>query len=279
MEKNSETKSSSGPKGSWFRMPSEVTLSSELNPYQYRVLAVLLERANLFKTTRKLNTYWSSIGWITSHSGMGETKMRETLNELEEMGFISITRNGTKHKENTFHINWDFINTYQRPKTQQELEKEEDTVVVAEPSTQEKHTPVAPSTSSSKKRSRPGWSFYSQGPLDWMYSPYYIRTGSQQFRDNLGMPIPLPERPLPAAEWYNTSGRQFVRDTYFHELMEMEQSGKDLDDLRRFIYTKLLLWVMPCVTEEDDIYVWEQVIKPDFEEYKREQTLAGRVSG
>ena len=136
MEKNTEAKSSSGPKGSWFKMPSEITLSSELNPYQYRLLAVLLERANLFKTTRKLNTYWSSIGWITSHSGMGETKMRETLNELEGMGFITITRNGTKHKENTFHINWDFINAYQRPRTQKELEEKDELEALSENSIQ-----------------------------------------------------------------------------------------------------------------------------------------------
>ena len=95
---------------------------------------------------------------------------------------------------------------------------------------------------------------------------------SPERRKKLGMPIPLPKPPLPAKEWYSTSGRQFVRDTYFAKLLSLEQSGEDTNVLEKFVYTELIRWVLPCVQEEDDVYVWKQVIKPDFLEYKKERT-------
>lgn len=137
MGKVNKNKSGFGPKGiPWFRMPSEITLSNELTPYQYRMLAVLLERDDLFQSTKGLDRYWCSKDWLVSHSGMKRTKAGQTLNELEEMGFITQTMNGAKHRENTFHINWDFINSYRRPRTLKELEEKEELEALSENSIQ-----------------------------------------------------------------------------------------------------------------------------------------------
>ena len=279
MGKVNKNKGGFGPKGiPWFRMPSEITLSNELTPYHYRMLAVLLERDDLFQSTKGIDKFWCSKDWLVSHSGMKRTKAGQILDELEEKGFITQTKNGAKHRENTFHINWDFINSYRRPRTQKELEEKEDTTIVEEPTNPERSSYVATSTQTSQKDElRPQWERYRKGPLDWMYTPYNIRHATPEQRAAMGMPIPMPEHPLPAEEWYSTTGRQFIRDTYFPELLSMEQSGKDNCALAEFVYSKMLLWVMPCVIQEDDMYVWKQVIKPDYEEYKREQTSNGNA--
>ena len=127
MRKEAQKRKRDIPEGvSWFAMPSEITLSNELNPYQYRMLAVLLNRDNLFYTRKNLDKFYCSVDWLVSHSKMGKTKAKQTLDQLEEKGFISRIRNGSKHKENIYQINWNFIQSYQRPKTEQELDKEED---------------------------------------------------------------------------------------------------------------------------------------------------------
>ncbi len=110
------------PKGLWFHMPREITLSSELNPYQYRMLAVLMDRENLFKSS----WFWCATSWLVAHSGMKRTKAKETLNELEKMGFINITRSKDTRKANRYHINWGFIDSYQRPMTPEEQEEQEE---------------------------------------------------------------------------------------------------------------------------------------------------------
>ena len=282
MEKNTKTKNNVGPKGPWFKMPKEITLSSELNPFQYRLLAVLLERDNLFKTTKKLKKYWSSNGWIASHSGMGETKMRKTLKELEKMGFITITRNGSKHKENTFQINWDVINAYRRPKTQEELEALEDLEELEEMTVQEqtyeppvKTAPaVAPVKTAQTGNSKSSWKQYLKPWEKMDRDPYYIRRMTPEFLKLSQIPFPLPKDSdlAPAKEWYCESNRQFIRDSYFPTLLEMEQSNADRDDFYHYIYAVVLHWVLPYVKEyEDAEYVWEDVVKPDYEEYKKEQ--------
>lgn len=119
-------KATFGPTGPWFRMPRELTLSSALNPYQYRVLSILVERDDMHQSTKEKDRFWCYNDWLVSHSGMGRTKVKQTLNELEAMGFITITRGKTKRQANIFRINWAFINSYQRPQTMyDEIEEEE----------------------------------------------------------------------------------------------------------------------------------------------------------
>ena len=128
MSKGIEKEGVGVPEGFWFRMPREITLSSELDPYQYRMFGVLLDRENRFQSSK----FWCSTGWLVAHSGMGRSKVKNTLKELENKGFISITSHKDTRKPNHFYINWDFINAYRRPLTQEELELDEIDIVVSD---------------------------------------------------------------------------------------------------------------------------------------------------
>ena len=278
MIKITKNKNGFGPKGPWFRMPREITLSSELNPYQYRMLAVLLDRDDLFQSTKGTSWFWCNIGWLVAHSGMGRTKADNTLRELEEMGFISITSNKRAHMADRYHINWDVINAYQRPLTQEELESMDALEELEELAAQEQtcEPPVSKTTSAAAPATSPksSWKQYLMPFENVLNDPYYIRGWSPKEREEKGMPFSLPENNHypPAKEWYCASNRQYIRETYFPTLLEMELSNSDNDTICHYVYAELLHWVLPCVKEDDDArYVWFEVIKPDFEEYKKEQ--------
>ena len=257
------------PNGFWFHMPREITLSSELDPYQYRMLALLMDRENRFQSS----WFWCATGWLVAHSGMKRTKAKETLRELEEKGFISITSNKDTRKPNRYHIKWDFINSYQRPMTQEELEGLDDQEEQYEP--QVKTAPVVATASTPKEISpQRDWKQYLTPPEKTLNNPYYLRRRPPEDLKEMGMPFTLPKNNKypPAKEWYCASNRQYVRDTYFPTLLEKEQSHADTYDIMHYVYAGLLCWVMPCVEEyKDAMYVWEEVIKPDYEEYKQEQ--------
>lgn len=283
MGKRNKNERSGAPKESWVKLPREITTSSELNPYQFRMLALLMDRENYFNTS----WFWCSMGWLVAHTGMKRTKAKETLQELEEMGFINITSHKDTRKPNHFHINRRFINTYHGPKTQEELEEMNALEELEGLDVQEQtcEPPVSKTSSAAAPATYPksSWTQYLTPLEKSLNSPYKLRRHSPEDLKEMGMPFTLPENNHypPAKEWYCASNRQYVRDTYFPTLLEMEQSYEDvsehLDELYHYVYAEVLHWVLPCVKEsEDAVYVWQEVIKPDFEEYKKEQISDGQ---
>ena len=269
-----KNKNGFGPQGPWFRMPREITLSSELKPNQYRLLSVLLDRDDLFQSTRGVTWFWCDMDWLAAHSGIGRTTVYKTVHELEDIGFISVTSNKKAWKADRFHINWDVINAYQRPKTQEELEGLDAQEQTCEPPVNITTSAAAPATAPKSY-----WKKYLTPVEQVLQAPYHIRGWSPKKREEEGMPFTLPENNHypPAKEWYCASNRQYIRDTYFPTLLEMELSNTDNDTICHYVYAVLLHWVLPCVKEDDDArYVWFEVIKPDYEEYKREHMSDGQ---
>ena len=176
-------KATFGPTGPWFRMPRELTLSSALNPYQYRVLSILVERDDMHQSTKEKDRFWCYNDWLVSHSGMGRTKVKQTLKELDAMGFITITRGKTKRQANIFRINWDFINAYQGPKTMyDDIEEEEPS---EEP--QQSGSPGVPEPSKTYSSAMEWYQSAGEAVLVERYYPDFVSKMRSKDRDALDM--------------------------------------------------------------------------------------------
>lgn len=271
MDKRNKNERSGAPnescKESWVKLPREITTSSELNPYQFRMLALLMDRENYFNTS----WFWCSMGWLVAHTGMKRTKAKETLQELKEKGFISITSHKDTRKPSHFHINWRFINAYHGPKTQEELELDEIDIAVSD-SVRQSTATATTSLPAREQKPRCKYNTLSQ----YQESAWRFKMHTPDMRKSMGAPeMPPPENPLPAKEWYETFGRHFMRETHFPKVLELQQSKADKNAFNNCV-KQLLQVAMAYVAEDNDEYVWCEVIKPDYEEYKKEQISDGQ---
>ena len=235
-------KASFGPTGPWFRVPREITMSNEIDPYQYRILSLLLERDDFFQSTKKKTWFWCYTNWIVSHSGMGRTKVRNVLNELEDKGFITITRNNLNHKANRYHINWEAINAYQRPKTKYEIDEDE------EPEIQEEKMVVNEAAPASQSQ-------------EVLFDLDTDMSAEMEYRARQKASKPS------AKDWYYDKGKDFARKEYFPDLYYMECRGASDNEKYQFI-TPMLERIMDNVNDEDMNKVWKEVVKPDYLKYK-----------
>ena len=246
-----------GPAGGWFPMPGELTLSPGLNPFQYRVLAILLERDNLFQSTKGETAFWCYLNWIVQHSGMSRSTVKKTLRRLEEMGFITQTSHKKQRQANYFHINWDAINAYQRPKTQDELDDlatqsilEERGLVSA--TTMAPSVDVLPVEDQEEvfvaTRTEPEYDYETAPaePEDW----------------NMQQQLPTAE------EWYQSRGKDILYKQDYPYMCSLFGNPAN-EDLFVDYVENMSNWIMPQVQETDWQSVFERVIVPGLNEYKK----------
>ena len=258
-----EKKTGTGPRDNWVKMPRELTLSNELNPYQYRVLAILLDRDNLHQGTKGKTWFYCYLGWITDHSGIGETKVKQSLKELEKMGFISITRNKDTRLANRFHINWDYIKAYKRPLTQKELEGMEDPdaleeELIAQGETASAETAIIPFNC-------------EEFDVDMSVEEEYRRQHSPEPpKQAASAPVvsstPVLTSTLPSAKtWVQTAGKDILYEEWFPFLAgHIPQGGGSLPG---GVIDEVMVNIMPMVADKDKYYVWEKIITPEFKNY------------
>ena len=270
---DSKKKSGVGPRENWVKMPREITLSSELNSYQYRVLAILLDRDNLHQGTKGKTWFYCYMDWIVSHSGMGKTTAKKALNELEEMGFISSTRNKDTRLAKRFHINWDFINAYKRPLTQQELEGMEDPDALEEELIAQEEQLEAPEEKAQVETSPIAASTLDDLDVDLEAN---LEDKRQQYPD-------IPEQTtayektsvqsstLPsAAEWYQSVGKTTLYDKDFPYMYGLTHDTKNESVFEDYV-SGMMEKIISQVKEDDVWSVWENVVSPGFSEYMNEQ--------
>ena len=247
-----------GPTGPWFRVPREITMSNEIDPYQYRILSLLLERDDCFQSTKKKTWFWCYTNWIVSHSGMGRTKVKNVLNELEEKGFITITRNNLNHQANRFHINWKAINAYKRPLTKYEMDDDEEPVILEEEAEVKDVAPVVQAQAV---------------PFDIMDLDTDM-SAEMEYRAKQKASKPS------AKDWYYDKGKDFARKEYFPDLFYMESMGRGDKEKYQYI-TPMLERIMDNVNDEDMNKVWKEVVKPDYLKYKeyRKKQMMNEIYG
>ena len=264
-------KSKFGPTGPWFRMPRELTLSSELNPYQYRMLSIMLERDDLHQSTKNHDRFWSYTEWLVSHSGMGRTKAKETLNEIEEMGLITKTSGKNKRRANIFRINWDFINAYKAPNTRDdELEDMEEPDIQEEPEVQE----AVQTVSVSMPRDDYETEAFDASEEEVPYDEAQDYPDEEVMEDyEVDMSEEEPEKSheptytsLPTAqEWFRAEGKRLLYERAFPYLLSSIPPGSD--NLSQEAIENTMAWVMPLVAEDDKFEVWKTIILPEFYDY------------
>ena len=277
-----EKKSMVGPEDNWVKMPREITLSSELNPYQYRVLAILLDRDNLHQGTKGKTWFYCYLGWMTDHSGIGETKVKQSLKELEKMGFISITRNKDTRRANQFHINWDFIKAYKRPLDQQELEGMEDPDAYEEEmeaARAELDALAAKQDAHQEETALVATTTLEDLDVDLEAT---LEDRRQRCPDTAAQ-TPANETASvqsstysSTAEWYHNEVKPIVREYYFNDLFKLEQPGAEPGAFNGLV-SSLMSVVMRSIPEDDAEHVWRDIIKPDYEEYKQQHNYEQRV--
>ena len=270
-------KAKHSPTGSWYKMPRELTLSNEIDPYQYRVLAILLDRGNLHQSTKGKTWFSCYLNWIVSHSGMGKTKVRQTLNELERKGFITITRRKDTRLPNQFHINWDYINSYKRPLTQQELEGLEDPEALEEDlEVQQETEPVATPALDSQDRTAPiKTRTLTLDDLD-VDLDATLEDRKQPCPDTSTQPTAydttsVQSSTLPsAAEWYQSVGKTTLYEKDFPYLYGLTHDKKNELVFGDYV-SGMMDKIIPQVKEDNAWSVWENVVSPGFSEYMKEQ--------
>lgn len=216
--KEKKEKRKSGPTGSWFQMPRELTLSSELDPYQYRVLSILLERDGYHQSTKEKDCFWCHLDWITQHSGMGKTKVKGTIKELADIGFISIASGKNRRQANWFRVNWDNINAYKRPLTKQELDDE----VV--PVFQEKEFDVPAATIVPS---------FEIPPVEDQEDGF-VATQTEPEPESDYDEVPdepkdwdMPQQPQTIEEWYQSTGEATLFERFFPKLLLYQRAKND----------------------------------------------------
>ena len=282
-------KSKFGPTGPWFRMPRELTLSSELNPYQYRMLSIMLERDDLHQSTKNHDRFWSYTDWLVSHSGMGRTKAKETLNELEEMGFITKTSGKNKRRANIFHINWDFINAYKAPNTRDdELEDME------EPDFQETVQPVSVSMPREDYQMEEFDTSEEEVPYDEapdnpdeeVLEDYEMDMSVDEPETEPSPVVPEPQQPvcstqteqpatLPSAEeWMKAEGCEKLWSKVFPKLRDVYNDGtqEEYEDLKG----KIVKWMQKYVKPTGEKRLWGVYVYPAFRRYLLEEEAKER---
>ncbi len=91
----------------WYRMPSALTTSQDIPPRDYRVLALLLERENLFITTKGIDRFRCCENWIADASGISIPSVKRSIRWLSQHHYIKVDNDG---RNNRYTIGWDHIN-------------------------------------------------------------------------------------------------------------------------------------------------------------------------